>query len=543
MSAFLGLYSNVRGHSMSTLEVKDRTASISAKPTASLLTPRLPNAPISKHKVQLQATKGLFKVFAKYGLLFHQCLSELIDNAIAASLPKRKFRVDIALQENKSHHDIYDVLIADSGSGMSLEHIKQALQVGESATGSNRLNEHGVGLKNALATLSRGDGPWCIWTKPEKGGTAYKVEGPFQPEMTIEEVHSFPHFGILPGDYSTIIQVPVSLSTIQNVQGRGKPAKDISKLCEWLIEHLGVTYRGYLTPGKEDGEIWILLEDHQWQVPPVYVPFRHTTTVSFDVGLGGTPYTLEYEWGIVDAEKRDVIVGGKKARVYYQQNITTQGVDIRLGKRVLSTKEFENIWKDVARHNQYNDFVGELRIPELPRGVLTTRPDKTNFNLGDLNWSDVFQELEKHRPPKSLRIVTEEELKRQLIVALGALYPEDNIFNDVRVWPTRTPIDVYRETCEGEIFLYSIKSNAGSAEHLYQLKMFWDGLVVDRRKPRHPVEAILVAKDFSKDLAEMAKAMNEMRPQPHSMPYKFTIKRLSDFGLANTKIVSRKRTS
>ena len=56
---------------------------------------------------------------------------------------------------------------------------------------------------------------------------------------------------------------------------------------------------------------------------------------------------------------------------------------MRLGKRVIATRVFDVIWKtddglsQLTRHNNYNDFVGEVLIPELPRGVLTTVNNKS----------------------------------------------------------------------------------------------------------------------------------------------------------------------
>src|SRR5699024_2569475 len=80
-------------------------------------------------------------------------------------------------------------------------------------------------------------------------------------------------------------------------------------------------------------------------------------------------------------DRRDHLVHGKKAKYYYQENIKTQGIDIRLGKRVIATGQLEQIWQTesghpLTRHNRFNDFVGEILIPELPRGVLSTLNNK-----------------------------------------------------------------------------------------------------------------------------------------------------------------------
>lgn len=46
-------------------------------------------------KVELRANPGIFKGLAKQNLLFHQCLGELVDNAIAARKAGQKFRVEV----------------------------------------------------------------------------------------------------------------------------------------------------------------------------------------------------------------------------------------------------------------------------------------------------------------------------------------------------------------------------------------------------------------------------------------------------------------
>ena len=119
------------------------------------------NINMAKHQIELLATEGMFKGLAKQNMLFHQCISELIDNAISATLPHEKFRINIVFHKEESS-GLVEVYIADSGRGMNLDIFQKAIQIGESATTDNRLNEHGYGLKNALATLSSATNKW-LW--------------------------------------------------------------------------------------------------------------------------------------------------------------------------------------------------------------------------------------------------------------------------------------------------------------------------------------------------------------------------------------------
>jgi hypothetical protein len=349
------------------------------------------------HKVMLVANEGVFRGLAKQNMLFHQCLCELIDNAIAAKLDNLKFRIDVIFLKNELDSMLVDVYIVDKGKGMSLDHLKRALQLGESATTDNRLNEHGFGLKNALATLSGGNGFWKVWTKPTDDDHIFSVEGPFRPEMFVRSDEGFPAHDFLPTDISTLIKVPVKLSFVQSVQGRGAPTKDLSNLRDWLIEHLGVLYRGYLEQDpdtyEDSGVIVVSIGNDSLRVPPINVPLGNTQVKYNKIELGGIIYELVYTFGTLDEVKRDKLVRGKKAKFYYQKNMPTQGIDIRLGKRVIATRQFETIWKteegrdeqtQLSRHNDYNDFLGELQIPDVPRGILTTVNTKTDFNLDDL---------------------------------------------------------------------------------------------------------------------------------------------------------------
>lgn len=465
-------------------------------------------------------------------MLFHQCLSELVDNAIAATPPDQKFRVDVVFSSPAGGGDRVDLYVADRGRGMNLEHLGKALQLGESATADSRLNEHGFGLKNALATLSGSNGPWKLWTKAAAGGPVLTVEGPFSREMVIRDEEEFPTDSFLPADFCTLIWVPVKIAFIQTAQGRGAPATDLNALRDWIIEHLGVLYRGFLAQDEEtfetSGVIVVSIGTNSITVPPVEVPFGNRDVKYIDVELSGKVESIQYRYGTLDEVKRDRLIKGKKAKFYYQQNQPTQGIDIRLGKRVIATRQLETIW-NVSRHNSFNDFVGELLIPDLPRGVLSTTNTKTDFNLDDPDWAKIFTKLKEYPPVKEIRQKTEADVRDKWIRMLRATNPEDTVTDERSVWPTGTRIDVYRRTPQNKIVIYELKVVSGSPIHLYQLKMYWDGLVLDTKE--QPSEAILLVDAFDAALEQMANMMNQMAPPAGTKPYNFKIERLKDKNL------------
>lgn len=490
------------------------------------------------HAVELIANQGIFRGLARQNLLFHQCIGELIDNAIAAKEESEKFLINIFLLRKENDDDSIDVYICDNCKGMSLEILKKALQLGESPDHKNRLNEHGFGIKNALATLSGGNRKWKLWTKAKGQKEICSVEGPFGPKMKINDNDSLPEEDFLPSDISTLIKVSVKMTFVQTVQGRGAPSKDLLKLREWLIEHFGVLYRGYLEPDSDtyenSGIISVSIGTDTIRVPPVPVPLGNKKVEYLEIELSGEIVSLKYNYGTLDTVKRDCLIKGKKSKFYYQGNIPTQGIDIRLGKRVIATRQLECIWKTdgkdnkLSRHNNLNDFVGELLIPEVPWGTLTTINNKTNFNLDDDNWIKVFEALNKIRPPKNIREKSESELKKKWMKMLKATDPEDEITDEFSVWPTGTKIDVYRKIRDKDIIIYEIKVGTGSPINLYQLKMYWDGLVLSGQQPK---EGMLLVEDFNANLEEMANQMNKLSPPNNSKPYNFKIAKHDDKGL------------
>lgn len=499
-------------------------------------------------KVKLVAARGLFRGLAKQNLLFHQCIGELVDNAIAATDKEKKFDITIIFNDI-AEEGFVDVYIADKGKGMNLDILEKSLQLGESATTDNRLNEHGFGLKNALATLSDGNGEWELWTKSKtENSKILKVKGPFCSEMEIfDENQKFPEGDFLPSEISTLIKVKVKKSFIQTSQGRGAKAKDLIKLRKILIEHLGVMYRGYLEQDKEtyeeSGRICVQIGRDSKKVIPINVPIANRITEYIDIELGGQVYTLEYNYGTLDEVRRDKLVQGEKTRYYYQGNIPTQGIDIRLGKRVIATRLLDIIWKsendtekNIVRHNNYNDFVGELLIPDLPRGILTTVNNKTDFNLADDNWNFIFDKMNDYRPLKMSRLEGEKELRNKWVSILKAGITDKNkekILTEKKVWPSGTSIDVYRTTAAEKVIIYELKVGTGEPKHLYQLKMYWDGLAIDGKSPD---EAILLVEDYDDKLEEMANIMNTFRTiKDGANVYNFKIMKFSEVGLSKDK--------
>ncbi len=492
---------------------------------------------MAKHEVQLVANQGIFKGLAKQNMLFHQCLCELIDNAIAAKDENRKFTIDVIL--HKEDEQFFSVFVCDNGVGMSLETLQDALQLGRPPSGTSRLNEHGFGLKNALATLTAASDCWQIISRDRANAKIVSVHGPFGPTMLVEDEAAFPNRDFLPAEYATLVEAKLKLSFLQTVQGRGAPTTDLTRLREWLIEHLGVLYRGYLendlTTYESVGSLYVSIDKDRWVVPPIHVPLGAKKTEYFNVELQGKPYQLEYQHGTIDEVKRDKLVRGCKCKYYYLGNTTAQGIDIRLGRRVIAVRQLEAIWKtddsskrvQLARHSDFNDFAGELIIPELPRGVLSTVNNKTDFNLDDQDWQVIFDRLADFKPPRRQREKSEMQLRKKWVDMLKATNPDETTMDEKTVWYNGVRIDVFRKTRDGKIIIYELKVGSATALNVYQLKMYWDGLAIQNEEP---AEGVLLVEDFSTTVEEMVNKINTfITPTGHN--YNLKVEKLSNRNL------------
>lgn len=100
------------------------------------------------YEIPINITPKAFEGLRRQGMLFHQAVCEIVDDALAAT-PEGQAHVAIALASD-ADKNYMNLAIADWGCGMNLDELTNALQLGSLPTGNNRLNEHGFGLNNAL---------------------------------------------------------------------------------------------------------------------------------------------------------------------------------------------------------------------------------------------------------------------------------------------------------------------------------------------------------------------------------------------------------
>lgn len=490
--------------------------------------------------IHIEVTPLGLQSFTRQNMNVQQGVSELVDNAIAAALPDTMAEIQVILAPG-SVPGCIELIIADWGKGMTRDGLANAFNIGSAPDGDSRLHEHGVGLNNALCVLTGGKAPWDLAAK-QPDGSYCVVSGPLALTMSVRTVRGLSE--VLPGvpfakpDPSIVIRVAVPEAGIHAMlHDRTAGGCDLAVLYDYLREHLGITYRGYLDldPATMAPSARILLTagTRQAYVPSIPVPITNETVKYLDVQLGDDIVTVEYRFGQLDTDKRDRLIatseGTFPTKHHYLGNMETQGMDVRVGGRVLATAQFEGIFRTekgdlMVRHPSLNGSCGEINVPEQLRGVLPTLNNKTGFDASDPGWRNLFDSVSKFPPYKKKSDSTEKCLTEKWTQTLKAAHPSHTITTEYTVWGAGTRVDVMDDG-DGNLEIYEMKTDKAKPLNLYQLKMYWDGLVLEGKQPTC---GTLLVKSYNSAIAEMAAKMNLMPPPlmpdgTPSKPYNFHI--------------------
>ena len=92
-----------------------------------------------------------------------------------------------------------------------------------------------------------------------------------------------------------------------------------------------------------------------------------------------------------------------------------------------------------------------------------------------------------------------------------------HISSEICVWPTGTRVDVVDKGENGKCDIYELKTRKAEPKDLYQLRMYWDGLVLEGIQP---TRGILLTNGYSDRLQEMVRILNTPVSYTHLDVYK-----------------------
>lgn len=389
--------------------------------------------------------------FSKQTIDFHHALGELVDNALSATHRKRAgsgretATIEITVEEQSS--GLVRVQVADAGVGVEFAPLtgddENIFNLGYVPSERGHLNEHGFGLKNALALMTSGFRTnFEFLTKPHGVGKIYKVRGPIAEEMSVFEASEedwTKDLEVLRGSLSGVkIAVDVRPEYFASLYKRGRKNMDI--LFERLGEHLGVMYAQFISKGHEIYLRYRTKDAVDWtsrSIPAIQTPFLNNSEVVVDkrelkFELDGKEYAAIYVQGVLDQHKKNSDeVWPYPLKIYFQGSNARCGVSYIVRDRVLRTGVFREIWPQFAGDVSFNNFLGELHFSEQ----FTTTNNKHDMDPHSPLWDALIQKLrDEHEPDKKSKKKSEEGLRRKLIQNLKASHKLVTNPSHLKVW-------------------------------------------------------------------------------------------------------------
>lgn len=435
---------------------------------------------------------GTVRGLAQAPLHLQNMVAELVDNALAAGVGDQRIFVD--LSQHPDGGDLYVLRVWDNGPGISLERLEHVVfKLGHAPQGMSHLNEHGFGLKNVLAKaeqLSALD--WIFRTRDALAlghNEFYQCKRPFSFAMPIAILPSSDWPPFASQSTGTICELVVPITYMQSVAfgRRGAYPREIGRIMDYLREHLGVLYRGYLEGGvRATTQISTSTALGQSDpVDPVNPDFRSKDTFTFVLTLGGQQVTVSGVVGLVDRDSRHT----KDRLLYYKHVPESQGVDIRVGKRTVATRLISEIWER-DRHPSLNGIAGEFIIPGT-RGIAPpTLNNKSSIDFDSQTWHAIVDGIQQQVPADELPHgggKSEADLRDELYQHINGLKRPTHTLEREYDCSHGIAVDiVWDQTATGgPIDIYEVKKGKSAPLDLYQLVMYWDSLVHAGKRPTY----------------------------------------------------------
>lgn len=435
---------------------------------------------------------GTIRGLAQAPLHLQNMVAELVDNALAAADSGQKVCVDLSPHEDGG--DLHVLRVWDAGPGISLERLEQdVFKLGHAPAGASHLNEHGFGLKNVIAKAQQLSAlPWVFRTRNPSALAArhfYQCKRPYSFDMPIEilDADDWPPYAS--PEVGTICEIVVPMVYMQSVAfgRRGALPRDTGRIMDYLREHLGVLYRGYLEGGiRATAQILtstgLGAPDH---VDPINPDFRSRDTYSFSLTLAGQQVSVTGAVGLVDRDSPQT----KSRLLYYKHAPESQGVDIRVGRRTVATRLISEIWER-DRHPSLNGIGGEFVIPGI-RGVAPpTLNNKTSIDFDSKPWHAIVEGIQQAVPEDKLPHgggKSEADLRDELYLHIHGLKRSTHILEKEFDCTHGIAIDILWDQTPtgGSLDVFEVKKGKAAPIDLYQLVMYWDALVSAGKQPRY----------------------------------------------------------
>ncbi len=340
-------------------------------------------------EINVQPSNAIFKELGNNNYDFLELISEFIDNSIAAKIEGELLKVELTIGVSDNPRDSY-LIIKDNGHGIAEKDLARAITPA-GFSGGGTLNEHGMGLKQATASL--GDLKYLVTRSKGEELTSYIDKF----EFGILEITQF-----LNNDWNNGTEI-----CVDNLKPSIVKTKQQSYTMG-IVPYLGAKYRRFLKSDNPIMSLIIKLVDadnieengenplfHEWNVKPVKPNYFHPNTrdnkpIIFNKRFKGRGWEAKFTVGYApnDLEYEELGIEVPKQYNPYYVSISKQGFDLIVHDRVINFAQLSQLGFVNVPHNSYNYVRGTI---DLVKGF-TTATTK-NHILRDENFTELINEL------------------------------------------------------------------------------------------------------------------------------------------------------
>lgn len=404
------------------------------------------NLKSAQGKIHVEPSNRIFEELGNNTYDFKDLISELIDNSIAAREAGEKITVIVEMWvDNKNTSQ--KILVNDNGIGIPQEKLGLAISPAGIQT-HNSLNEHGLGMKQAIAGL----GKLVYIATKSKGEQKARVVREFK----------FGEIDCFLSDFDQVSGTEICIDNIKPIVNTNPQSITMT-----LVPYLGARYRRFLKPDNKLLDILIFTKKvennsilYSWEVEEYKPIYFHPSTrtnkpVILNRKIGGSGWKAEITFGYAPADEEFKELGIDNFPHYhpYKVSLAKQGLDIILYDRVVLFHQLSELGIVTVRDPHYNLIRGEISLLEGFSTAITKNSIIYNDHFRDCI-NDVKGILLGKGEDDSSNYIRQRKYPKEL--------PENLLRDRLANWLENNPINK-REDVKTE---YAVEGLAGSIDIL-----------------------------------------------------------------------------
>ena len=490
------------------------------------------NTTASIERYPLQTKPNLSGLIQNLGSSYsglEQAINELVDDSVSALRANTDSRsprhIRITLEERGAS---VNITVEDTGVGIS--DIDEALRIAGTAARLTPMNEHGMGLKQAIAYVVKHGGDWSLVTRDALSrdcSTCWAVNPPHNKldgTMEVEACSEWP--GELAGT-GTIVRLtcPKELFGTIETGVRGNPP--FSRLAALLEESLRYTYADIIRADEASIEVVSVpisgkTECHKLKPLEPDWTDECTDIKPTVIDLGGGPVTVSGRYGLITA--------AEDAERHYQANLATSGAVISLNGRIISGQLFSEIWGK-TRHPSGNGFVLRLDVrSDSLEALPETTAEKNGFRQGDRRLKTLYSWIRAHVALPGGKEKLEIRLFKKLEAKMRMESPKSRITRELFVFTSlgfKDRVDLFVANDDGVVCAFEGKAKNTKSADIYQLRRYWDGCVHDGI---NITDGVLIGSKHNDEVRALVAYINTQVGED-GRPYRFHLATWAEYGI------------